>query len=88
MKQFSRADHLGIESAKSNARSTMYWLKVNKDINEMISNCNACQKYWNLNPPEPPLSHKIPKDVHNKVANGLFVHLNILYLIVIDYVSK
>ena len=35
----------GNARAKSNARSRMYWLKVDKDINEMISNCNVSQKY-------------------------------------------
>ena len=88
MKQILHTGHLGIERTKSNARSTMYWPNIDKDINEMISNCNACQKYRNLNPREPLLSHEIPKDVWNKVATDLFVCLNKLYLIVIDYTSK
>ena len=54
----------------------------------MISNCNACQKYRNLNPREPVLSHEIPKYVWNKVTTDLFVYLNKLYLIVIDCNSK
>ena len=33
----------------------------------MISNCNACQKYRNLNPREPLLSHETPKDVNRGV---------------------
>ena len=44
MKQILHTGHLGIERTKSNARSTMYWPNIDKDINEMISNCNACQK--------------------------------------------
>ena len=54
----------------------------------MISNCNVCQEYRNLNPREPLLSHEIPKDVWNKVAIDLFVCLNKLYLIFIDCTSK
>ena len=54
----------------------------------MISNCNACQKCWNLHSYEPLLSQKIPKDVYSKVGNDLFARLSILYLIVIDYTSK
>ena len=88
MKQILYTGHLGIERTKSNARSTMHWPSIDKDINKMISNCNACQKYRNLNPLEPLLSHEIPKDVWNKVATDLFVCLNKLYLIVIDYTSK
>ena len=88
MKQILHTGHLGIERTKSNARSTMYWPNINNDINGMISNCIACQKYRNLNPREPLLSHEIPKDVWNKVATDLFVCLNKLYMIVIDYTSK
>ena len=66
----------------------MYWSNIDKDIGEMIINCSSCQKYWNLNPREPLLSHEIPKDVWNKVATNLFVCLRKLYLIVIDYTSK
>ena len=54
----------------------------------MISNCNACQKYQNLNPREPVLSHEISKDVWNKIATVLFVRVSKLYLIVKDYTSK
>ena len=88
MKQILHTGHLGIERTKSNARSTMYWPNINKYINEMISNCNASQKYRNLNPREPLLSNEKPKDVWNKVATDLFVCLNELYLIVTDYTSK
>ena len=88
MKQILHTGHLGIERTKSNARSTMYWSNIDKDINEMISKCNACQKYLDLNPHEPLLLHEIPKDVWNKVATNLFVCLNKLYFIVINCTSK
>ena len=80
--------YTGIERIKSNARSTMYWPNIDKDIDEMTRNCNACQKYRSLNPRKPLLSHEIPRDVWNKVATELFVCLYKLYLIVIDYTSK
>ena len=54
----------------------------------MVSNCNACQKYRNSNPPEPLLSHEIPKDVWEKVGTDLFECLNKLCLIVIVYTNK
>ena len=87
MKQILHTGHLGIERTKSNNRSTMYWPNIDKDINQMISNCNTCQKYRNVNPREPLLSHEIP-NVWNKIATDLVVCLNKLYLIVIDYTSK
>ena len=54
----------------------------------MVSSCNACQKYRNLNPSESLLSHEITNDVWNKVSTDLFEYLNKLYLTVIDYTSK
>ena len=87
-KQILHTGHLDIERTKSNARSTMYWSNIDKDIEELISNCNTYQKYRILNPLEPLLSHKILEDVWKKVATDLFVCLNILYLIVIDYTTK
>ena len=56
--------------------------------NERISNCDACQKYRNLNPHEPLLSNEILKDVWNKVTTDLFECVNKLYLTVIDYTGK
>ena len=90
MKQIIRTGRLGIERAILNARSAcqMYWPNIDKDINKMISSCNACQKYRNLNPRELLLSHEVPKDVWNKVATDLFICFNKLYLIVIDCTSK
>ena len=40
----------------------MYWPNIENNIIEMISICNACQNYQNLNPREPLLSHEIPKN--------------------------
>ena len=88
MKQDLHTGHLGNERAQLKAKSTMHWPKNYKDINEMISNCNSCHKFWNLHSCEPLLSQKIPKDVYNKEGNDLFARLSILYLIVIDYTGK
>ena len=87
MKQILHTGLLGIERTKSSARSTMYWPNIDKAIYDMKSNCNTCQKYPNLNPCEPLLSRKIPKEFWNKVATDLFECPNKLYLIVIDYPS-
>ena len=59
----------------------MYWPNIDKDIDKVRSNCNACQKYWNLNPCKPLLLLEIPKDVSNEVVTGL-------NLIITDYSSK
>ena len=61
MKHILHTGHLCIDRTKSNARSTMYWPNIDKDIDEMINNCDVFQKYWNLIPLEPLLSHEITK---------------------------
>ena len=66
----------------------MYGLNIDKDVDEIISNCNVCPKYQNLNPCEPYLRPEIPEDVWNKVATDLFLCLNRLHLHLIDYTSK
>ena len=88
MQEILHTGHLDIKRTKSNARSRMYWPNIDKDLDEMVSNCNACQKYRNSNPPEPLLSHEIPKDVWEKVGTDLFECLNKLCLIVIVYTNK
>ena len=40
MKQILHTGYQGIEKTKSNVRSTMYWHNIDKNIDEMISNCN------------------------------------------------
>ena len=59
MKEILHTGHLGIERKKSNARSTLPWPNIDKGINEMITNCNACQKFPDLNPCESLLSQEI-----------------------------
>ena len=39
----------------------MYSRNIDNDIDEMINNYNACQKYQNFIPREPLLSHEITK---------------------------
>ena len=88
MKQILHTGHLSIERTKLNARSAMYWPNIDKDIDGMISNCNACQKYRNLNLCEPLLLHEVLKDVYYKVVTNLFECCDKLYLIIIDYTSN
>ena len=61
MKQILHTAHQGIERTKSNARSRMYSSNIDKDVDEIINNCNARQKYRNLIPRESLLLHEITK---------------------------
>ena len=39
--------HCGIEKSKANARMTVFWPGMSKDIEEMVFNCKKCMNYQN-----------------------------------------
>ena len=45
--------HCGIEKSKGNARITVFWPGMTKDIDEMVSNCEKCMKYQSKQPKKP-----------------------------------
>ena len=45
--------HLGIEKCRRRARDIIFWLQMNRKIDEMISKCDICQEYQSSNPKEP-----------------------------------
>ena len=47
--------HLGIQKCKLRAREVVYWPNINKEIEDLMENCNACSRYKKANPKEPML---------------------------------
>jgi len=45
--------HCGIEKSKANARMTVFWPGMTKDIEEMVSSCEKCMTYKSKQPKEP-----------------------------------
>lgn len=81
-------NHLGIEKCKSRARDCIFWPFMNKQITDMVSNCDVCLKHRNANLKEPMISHDIPKSPWQKVAADVFYLRGDNYLLLIDYFSK
>ncbi|CAB3997130.1 Hypothetical predicted protein [Paramuricea clavata] len=42
--------HQGIEKTKQRARQSVYWPRINKDIEDLVSKCSHCEELRNANP--------------------------------------
>ncbi|CAB4011838.1 Hypothetical predicted protein [Paramuricea clavata] len=42
--------HQGIEKTKQRARQSVFWPRINKDIEDFVSKCSHCQELRNANP--------------------------------------
>lgn len=66
--------HQGIQRCRLQAKSSVWWLNISRDINSFIQQCPECMKM--LTPPrEPLITSPLPSHPWEKVASDLF-HLN------------
>ena len=81
-------NNMGIDKCKNPAREVLFWPGVNKEIEDLISNCSTCLKYQKHNAKEPLMPKEVPYRPWEKLGADLF-HLNGKnYLIVSGYFSK
>src|SRR5436190_4062297 len=80
--------HFGMTKCKTRARELVYWVGMNRDIEEVVSNCEICQKYQHSNCKEPLLSHSIPDKPWSKVVADILTYGGRDFLVVMDYFSK
>ena len=80
--------HLGKEKTKLLARETVFWLTMNKDIDQLIDQCKVCQEHQKSQQAEPLMQHDIPAYPWSVVGTDLFEIKGQHYLIVADYYSK
>ena len=80
--------HMGIERTRRLARETVFWPNINKDVERITKDCDACQELQARQQKEPLDPHDVPTAAWSKVATDFF-HLNREdYLLVTDYYSK
>ena len=81
--------HPGITQMKSLARSTVWWPRIDEDLEKKVRGCTACQENQNLHPPAPLHPWEWPAcpwaRVHIDYA-GPF--LGRMFLVVVDAYSK
>lgn len=80
--------HMGMEKTKRRARNIIYWPNMNRDIDEIISQCNTCMDFRNQNPKEPLVSTPVPDGPWQTVGTDLFTLHGSDYLVVTDYYSR
>ena len=80
--------HQGVEKTRLRARTCVFWINMNKDIECMIQRCGICQHELRSQSAEPLMQHDIPTRPWQVVGTDLFSIGRDNYLIVADYHSK
>lgn len=80
--------HLGIQRYQNLAKDSIYWPYINNDIYNIVSACETCVKYRNMNPREMALNHEIVYIPWYKIGPDLCEFDRKYYLLVVDYFSK
>ena len=80
--------HQGIIRCQQRARNSIYWPGINKDIEDIVSTCDLCQKYQNSQKKEPlePIQH--PSVPWHTLGTDLLYYNNETFIIIGDYYSK
>ena len=73
---------------KLRAQTSMYWLGLNKEIENHVMHCEMCQALSRSQQKEPTIPMEIPSRPWQKLGVDLFLHDGSWYVIVADYYSK
>ena len=88
MKRLLHTGPLGMVKMKGRARETVFWPGITMEIEDIVHNCESCQRYQNKLQREKPISHDIPEIPWRKVGTDLFELDKKDYVIVVDYTSN
>ena len=83
--------YLGLNKCKMRAKETVYWLGINKQLEQLILNCQLCLKYSrskNKDMPHTALGHEVPPVPWSKVAMDIFHYESQSYLFIVNYTSR
>ena len=82
--------HLGLNKCKLRAKETVYWPGLNKQLEDLILNCELCLKYSTAKrklEPDLTLGHEVPLCPWTKLVTDIFHFESVSYLLVVDYTS-
>lgn len=79
--------HQGIQKCRLQAKNSVWWPGISKDINNFVSSCPECKKHAIL-PREPLISTPLPNYPWKRVACDLFELAKTTYILVVDYFSR
>ena len=80
--------HMGITKTLKFAKESLFWPGMSQSIENLISNCELCNKYYRSNIKEPIIQHDIPLRAFEKVGCDVLEYQGKNYLVLIDYFSK
>ena len=80
--------HMGAEKTKLLARDAVYWININRDIDEFIHKCSICQTLRKSQQKEPLECHDIPTKPWSILGVDIFDLHSEQWLIIADYYSK
>jgi len=86
--QIIHEGHMGIEKCKQRARACLYWPSMNADIENLVNDCEVCNKFSPTIRKEPMIPHEIPSRPWEKVGVDYFTVHNKDFLLKVDYYSK
>ena len=80
--------HQGVEKTRMSARESVYWPRINDDIDKMTKACGVCQELQVANRKEPMIASEVPTKAWKVLATDIFEIKGRNYLILSDYFSK
>ena len=80
--------HQGIEKTRHLARESVYWPRIDKDIEDLCKRCQFCQELQTQQPREPMKMHEKPGCPWVKLGTDLFKIGWRNFLIISDYFSR
>ena len=80
--------HQGVEKTRRLARESVYWMKINSDIENTCKSCESCQEQQDANRRKPLLPHSVPSRPWQHIATDLFQIHDRHYLLTVDRYSK
>ena len=80
--------HQGIKACRSRAREFVFWVNINRDIEELVQKCSLCQSQQNSTKSIQKYVSEIPPHPWHMIGSDLFYFRRIDFLVVVDYFSK
>ena len=82
--------HLGLNKCKLRAKETVYWPRLNTELEYLVLNCELCLKYSTAKHKLEPilaLGQEVPLCPWTKLATDIFHFEGASYLLIVDYTS-